>query len=109
MVPERQTRVEGFFGGDRAYDLRGAQNSMPLLGQEESRKRKKPGDVDVAVNPDDLQAADGIDKNNLKNLYEQQRRAEQNPDWGFQEDLSDLIASESHKRQKKEQERRGKR
>ena len=109
VVPERQTRVEGFFGGDRAYDLRGAQNSMPVLGQEESRKRKKPGDVDVAVNPDDLQAADGIDKNNLKNLYEQQRRAEQNPDWGFQEDLSDLIASESHKRQKKEQERRGKR
>ena len=109
VVPERQTRVEGFFGGDRAYDLRAAQNNVPVLGQEESRKRKKPGDVDVAVNPDDLQAADGIDKNNLKNLYEQQRRAEQNPDWGFQEDLSDLIASESHKRQKKEQERRGKR
>lgn len=109
VVPERQTRVEGFFGGDRAYDLRGAQNNLPVLGQEESRKRKKPGDVDVAVNPDDLQAADGIDKNNLKNLYEQQRRVEQNPDWGFQEDLSDLIASESHKRQKKEQERRSKR
>jgi splicing factor 3B subunit 2 len=109
VVPERQTRVEGFFGGDRAYDLKGAQNSLPVLGQEESRKRKKPGDVDVAVNPDDLQAADGIDKKNLANLYEQQRKAEQNPGWEFQEDLSDLIASESRKRLKRDEERRSKR
>jgi splicing factor 3B subunit 2 len=109
VIPEHQTRVQGFFGGDRAYDLKAAQNNMPVLGQEENRKRKKPGDVDVSVDPDALQAADGIDKSNLKNLYEQQRKAEENPSWAFQEDLSDMIASESRKRLKRDDEKRGKR
>jgi splicing factor 3B subunit 2 len=109
VIPEHQTRVQGFFGGDRAYDLKGAQNNVPVLGQEESRKRKKPGDVDVSMDPDALQTNDGIDKGNLKNLYEQQKKAEENPNWGFQEDLSDMIASESRKRLKRDEDRRGKR
>ncbi|KAL9111441.1 MAG: hypothetical protein Q9227_004118 [Pyrenula ochraceoflavens] len=109
VLPEQQSRVQGFFGGDRTYDLKAAQNSLPVLGQEESRKRKKPGDVDVSMDPDALQAHDGINKDNLKNLYDTQRKAEENPNWGFQEDLSDMIASESRKRLKKDEERRGKR
>jgi len=110
VVPERQTRVEGFFGGDRAYDLKAAQQNIPVLGQEESRKRKKPGDVDVSMNPDDLAARDGMDKEELGKMYEQQRRKEQ-PFAGqeFQEDLSDMIAAESRKRQKRDEERRSKR
>ena len=109
VIPEQQTRVQGFFGGDRAYDLKAAQSNIPVLGQEESRKRKKPGDVEVSMDPDALQAADGIDKSNLKNLYEQQRKADENPSWAFQEDLSDMIASESRKRLKRDDEKRGKR
>ena len=109
VLPEQQARVQGFFGGDRTYDLKAAQTSMPVLGQEESRKRKKPGDVDVAMDPDALQTHDGIDRGNLKNLYDQQRRQEDNPSWGFQEDLSDMIASESRKRLKKDEERRSRR
>jgi len=109
VIPEHQTRVQGFFGGDRAYDLKAGQSNLPVLGQEESRKRKKPGDVDVSMDPDALQANDGIDKASLKNLYDQQRKAEENPNWGFQEDLSDMIATESRKRQKRDEERRGKR
>ncbi len=109
VIPEHQTRVQGFFGGDRAYDLKSAQNNVPVLGQEASRKRKKPGDVDVSVNPDALQTHDGINKDNLKNLYEQQKKAEENPNWGFQEDLSNMIASESRKRLKRDEERKGKR
>jgi splicing factor 3B subunit 2 len=109
VIPEHQTRVQGFFGGDRAYDLKSAQSNVPVLGQEESRKRKKPGDVDVSMDPDALQTHDGLDKGNLKNLYEQQRKAEENPNWGFQEDLSDMIASESRKRLKRDEDRRGKR
>ncbi|KAK5940056.1 hypothetical protein PMZ80_007474 [Knufia obscura] len=110
VVPERQTRVEGFFGGDRAYDLKAAQQNIPMLGQEETRKRKKPGDVDVSMNPDDLAARDGMDKEDLQKMYEQQRRKEQ-PFAGqeFQEDLSDMIAAESRKRQKRDEERRSKR
>lgn len=112
VIPERQTRVEGFFGGDRVYDLKSAQqdaNNLPVLGQEDSRKRKKPGDVDVAMDPDALAAHDGMDKEDLRRVYDQQRKAEQNPQWDFQEDLSDMIASEARKRQKRDEERRSKR
>ncbi|KAL2368472.1 splicing factor 3b [Blastomyces gilchristii SLH14081] len=108
VIPEHQTQVRGFFGGDRAYDLKAAQSNIPVLGAEDqSRKRKKPGDVDVSVDPDALH--DGINKDNLKDLYEAQRKQENNPNWGFQEDLSDMIASESRKRLKKDEERRAKR
>lgn len=110
VVPERQTRVEGFFGGDRAYDLKAAQQSnLPVLGQEESRKRKKPGDVDVSMNPDDLAARDGLDKDDVKKAYEQQRNAEQQFGQEWQEDLSDMIASEARKRQRRDEERRSRR
>lgn len=61
------------------------------------------------MDPDALQTHDGIDKSNLKNLYEQQKKAEGDPNWGFQEDLSDMIASESRKRLKRDEARRGKR
>jgi len=109
VLPEQQAKVSGFFGGDRTYDLKGAQSNLPVLGQEDqNRKRKKPGDVDVAMDPDVLQATDTIDKENLKKLYEAQKKEEQGQ-WGFQEDLSDMIASESRKRQKRDEERRGKR
>lgn len=112
VIPERQTRVEGFFGGDRAYDLKGTQqnaNSLPVLGQDDTRKRKKPGDVDVSMDPDSLAARDGMDKEDLRKAYDAQRKAEQNPGWDFQEDLSEMIASESRKRQKRDEERRSKR
>ncbi|KAJ9601910.1 hypothetical protein H2200_013580 [Cladophialophora chaetospira] len=113
VIPERQTRVEGFFGGDRAYDLKAAQQqsagNLPVLGQEESRKRKKPGDVDVSMDPDALAAHDGVDKDDLRRAYDQGRKAEQNPGWDFQEDLSEMIATESRKRQKRDEERRGRR
>ncbi|KIW93745.1 uncharacterized protein Z519_05060 [Cladophialophora bantiana CBS 173.52] len=114
VIPERQSRVEGFFGGDRVYDLKAAQQqaaaNIPVLGQDDtSRKRKKPGDVDVSMDPDALAAHDGMDKEELRRAYEQGRRAEQNPNWDFQEDLSEMIATESRKRQKRDEERRGKR
>lgn len=109
VIPERQTRVEGFFGGDRAYDLKAAQQSVPVLGQDESRKRKKPGDVDVSMDPDALAARDGMDKDEVKRAYESQRKNEQPFGQDFQEDLSDMIASEYRKRQKRDEERKGRR
>ncbi|KAL8922509.1 MAG: hypothetical protein Q9208_005131 [Pyrenodesmia sp. 3 TL-2023] len=109
VIPEQHVRVSGFFGGDRTYDLKAAQSSLPVLGQEDQhRKRKKPGDVDVAMDPDSLQAKDGMDKEEMKRLYEAQKQQEQGQ-WGFQEDLSDMIASESRKRQKRDEEKRPKR
>lgn len=111
VVPERQIRAEGFFGGERAYDVRGAQQNahLPVLGQEdESRKRKKPGDVDVALDPDMLQSEDGISKEELRRQFDAQKK-EEHKGWGFEEDLSDMIAQESRKRQKRDEDRRSER
>ncbi|TAQ86398.1 hypothetical protein B7494_g5277 [Chlorociboria aeruginascens] len=111
VIPERQIRAEGFFGGDRAYDVRGAQNGqnahLPVLGQEDdNRKRKKPGDVDVALDPDSLASEDGISKEEVKRRFEAQKKEEKGA-WGFDEDLSDMIAQESRKRQKRDADRQG--
>lgn len=110
VIPERQTNVSGFFGGDRAYDLSSSSGKPPVLGvDDQTRKRKKPGDVEVSVDLDTLQSGDGLNKENLQNLYETQRQQQNQPQWGFQEDLSDMIAQESRKRLRKEEERKGKR
>ncbi|CAG8952133.1 hypothetical protein HYFRA_00000871 [Hymenoscyphus fraxineus] len=109
VIPERQIRAEGFFGGERAYDVRGAaQNAhLPVLGQDdENRKRKKPGDVDVALDPDSLQNEDGISKEEVRRRFEAQKKEEKGT-WAFEEDLSDMIAQESRKRQKRDEEKRG--
>lgn len=107
VIPEQQSRVSGFFGGDRTYDLKAGQSNIPVLGQEENRKRKKPGDVDVSVDPDAIQTHDGINKEGLKGMYDAGVRAEsKNPSWEFQEDLSEMISQESRKRVKRDEERR---
>ncbi|KAJ5698251.1 hypothetical protein N7462_000256 [Penicillium macrosclerotiorum] len=110
VIPEKQTSVQGFFGGDRAYDLSSSSIQHPVLGvDDQNRKRKKPGDVEVSVDLDVIQSGDGLSKENLQDLYESQRQQQNQPQWGFQEDLSDMIAQESRKRLRKEEERRGKR
>lgn len=107
VIPERQIRAEGFFGGERAYDVRAGQNAhLPVLGQEDTRKRKKPGDVDVALDPDSLQNEDGISKEEVKRRFEAQKKEERGA-WQYDEDLSDMIAQESRKKQKRDEEKRG--
>lgn len=104
VIPERQIRAEGFFGGERAYDVSGRSQTahLPVLGQDDdSRKRKKPGDVDVALDPDALQSEDGISKEELRRRFEAQKK-EEGPAWDT-EDLSDMIAQESRKRQKRDE------
>jgi splicing factor 3B subunit 2 len=113
VIPERQGRAEGFFGSDKTYDL--SKPPVPVLGQDDdaSRKRKKPGDIEVALDPDALTASGGIDKEALRRPFEASRKAEGvGAQWNktaYEEDLSDMIAMESRKRQKREEERRGER
>lgn len=130
VLPERQIRAEGFFGGQHAYDIRassapssGSGSSaappahIPVLGRDDpdSRKRKKPGDVDVALDPDALVGEDGISQEELQRRYEAGRREDRagqiGGQWGgggggFEEDLSEMIARESGKRLKRDEERR---
>lgn len=111
VLPERQVRAEGFFGSDRVYDLKAAQRAgVPVLGSEDdSRKRKKPGDVDVALDVDSLNQHDGINKDSLKKKFEETNRQEGiGAKWAHDDDLTDLIAEESRKRQKTEKEQREK-
>ncbi|RAH44196.1 U2 snRNP complex subunit CUS1 [Aspergillus brunneoviolaceus CBS 621.78] len=106
IIPERQAHVQGFFGADRVYDLHKTSDSLPVLGSDDStRKRKKPGDVDVSFDPDALQTGDGMGQADIKKLYESQKHRDMDPGWNFQEDLSDMIAHESRKRLRKEDEK----
>lgn len=109
VVPERQARAEGFFGSDRVYDLSKNKTGVPVLGQEdESRKRKKPGDVDVALDPEALASHDGISKDELRRRFEEGRKEDAiGKQWQYDDDLSEMIAQESRKRVKRDEEKRG--
>lgn len=112
ILPERQVRAEGFFGSDRVYDLKQAQRSgMPVLGaDDDSRKRKKPGDIDVALDVDSLHQNDGISKDDLRRKFDEGKKEEGlGAKWAYDDDLSEMIAQESRKRQKTEAERNEKR
>ena len=65
-------------------------------------------DVDVAIDPDSLEAQDGLSKEEVRKRFEAQK-SEEKGEWGFQEDLSDMIEKESRKRLKRDEERRSKR
>ncbi|EQB59351.1 hypothetical protein CGLO_00270 [Colletotrichum gloeosporioides Cg-14] len=106
VIPERQQRAEGFFGSDRVYDLKG-NNGVPVLGQEDdTRKRKKPGDVDVAIDVDSLQQNDGLSKDEVRRRFEEGKREDGiGAKWAYEDDLSEMIAQESRKRQKVDEKR----
>lgn len=107
VLNERSIRNEGFFGGERTYDLRGNSN-IPVLGQEERGKKRKVGDVDVSMDVEALVRDGKMSKEDLQRVYEQQRAAENRGFQGSgvdQEDLSGMVAEESAKRQKRDRER----
>ncbi|KAK8087173.1 hypothetical protein PG994_002147 [Apiospora phragmitis] len=113
VIPERQARAEGFFGSDRAYDLSksNAHGDMRVLGQDDDRgqKRKKPGDIDVALDPEAL-AEGGLGKDELRRRYEEGRRDEgPGAQWRREEGLNEMIANESRKRLKRDEEKRDER
>lgn len=117
VINERSIRAEGFFGGERAYDLSGqrggAPSNVPVLGQEQRGNKRKAGDLDVSVDVDALERDDRLSKDEIKRRYEDQKQRENVGGWGGaavdQDDLSQMIAEESAKRQKRDAERRGRR
>lgn len=112
VLQERAIRAEGFFGGEKAYNLNPA-SGVPVLGQEQRGAKRKAGDLDVSVDVDALERDDRLSKDEVRRQYEaQQRQSGQGPGGGWQvdqEDLSAMIAEESAKRQKRDAERRGRR
>jgi splicing factor 3B subunit 2 len=68
-------------------------------------QRKKPGDLDVALDPSQLEE-DGLTSETVRRRYEaaQEEQRKERQGYQFQEDLSDMIAQESRKRQKRQEE-----
>lgn len=108
VLNERSIRAEGFFGGERAYDLSGSSN-MPVLGSEKDDRgrKRKAGDLDVSMDPDALARDDRMSKEELRKQYEVESAQQNSGGWqgGATEDLSGLVAEESAKRQKRDRER----
>jgi splicing factor 3B subunit 2 len=108
VIPEQNIRAQGFFGGERAYDLRAAQPNLPVLGQESRGGKRKVGDMDVSVDVDALERDDRLSKDEIQRQFEAQRQAQAEGQWKGrvdQEDLSQMIAEESNKRLKQDKER----
>ncbi|KAF2672495.1 DUF382-domain-containing protein [Microthyrium microscopicum] len=113
VLPEQAINAKGFFGSDKVYDIKAAQQAnLPILGQEDNRRKRKAGDVDVSVDIDALEREDRLSKDEISKQYDSQRQQQSssNP-WARvdQDDLSQMIADEARKRQKKDEERRGRR
>ncbi|KAF2182702.1 DUF382-domain-containing protein [Zopfia rhizophila CBS 207.26] len=108
VLPEQSINAQGFFGGERAYDLNAAKRDR--FG-EDNRRKRKAGDVDVSVDVDALARDDKLDKEILRKQYDAQKKAESQGQWSSidQDDLSEMIAAESRKRLKKDEERRNRR
>lgn len=113
-LQERSIRAEGMFGGERAYNLPSQQerSNVPMLGSEDRGKKRKAGDVDVSIDAEALERNGNLSKDEIRKQYEAQRTREGAGSWKGvvdQEDLSQMIAEESAKRQKRDAEREMKR
>lgn len=116
VLNERSIRNEGFFGGERAYDLSNNRGgpSMPVLGSErdDRGRKRKAGDLDVSVDTDALERDDKLSKEEIRKRYEEQRERENAGGWSGavdRDDLSSMIAEEGAKRLKKDKERANRR
>jgi splicing factor 3B subunit 2 len=110
VLNERSIRAEGFFGGERAYDLSGGRPSNgPVLGSErdDRGRKRKVGDLDVSMDPDALARDDKMSKEELKRRFEAESAQQNRGGWkgAESEDLSGLVAEETVKRQKRDRER----
>lgn len=107
VLPERESRMRGFMGSDRVYDVSALGGGAgagagaggvapPVLGQEERGTKRKAGGVDVALDAGELE---GLSEADLRARYEQANRAGR-AGGGTHEDFSDFAAAEVAKRRK---------
>ena len=105
VLPERESRMRGFMGSDRVYDVSAlgagagagaGAAAPPVLGQEDRGTKRKAGagGVEVALDAADLE---GLSEADLRARYDQANRASRG---GTHEDFSDFAAAEVAKRRK---------
>ncbi|KAF1990563.1 DUF382-domain-containing protein [Aulographum hederae CBS 113979] len=105
VLKERAIHATGLFGGEKAYVLPGGKKArdIPVLGQEDKNKKRKAGDVDVAVDIDALERENKLSKEEIRKQYEAQTKDKHNP-WGNnaidQDELTAMIGAAAKKAEK---------
>ncbi|CDS03589.1 hypothetical protein LRAMOSA00991 [Lichtheimia ramosa] len=97
VLPEVQKNVSGFMGSQHGYDLSTVEKGgEPSTAR--SSKRKMGGNVDVAIDPSELEA--GLDESTLRAKYDAQMRSKL-PAGAGGEDLSDMYVEHASRQAKK--------
>jgi splicing factor 3B subunit 2 len=110
VLVERSIRAEGFFGGERAYDI-GNSSRGPVLGsdRDDRGRKRKMNDVDASIDIDALEQDDRLSKEQISRRYEQETAQQSRGGWkgaaADHEDLSGLVAEENAKRRKRDDDR----
>ncbi|CAM9256131.1 unnamed protein product [Scytosiphon promiscuus] len=98
VVPQREAAVgsAALFGGDRKYVLPGSKAGGGAAGGDAS---EAPRDVQVSLNPDEVDEQLN-DEEGLREKFEEQERAAASGG-KEKEDVSDIVAEENRKRKRK--------
>ncbi|OBZ83058.1 Splicing factor 3B subunit 2 [Choanephora cucurbitarum] len=100
VLPEVSKNISGFMGSQHGYDLTSVEKPViaPPPGRQQVPAKRKANDVDVAIDPSELES--GLDEATLRAKYEAQMRAKL-PSSGDNEDLSDMYAEHASRQAKK--------
>ncbi|KAK0545861.1 hypothetical protein OC846_005501 [Tilletia horrida] len=112
VIPERETNIRGLMGSERGYEFApgsGAPAGAPVLGQEETRRRRGNGStIDLALDPAELE---NMSEAELQARYDAARRSALSVPGGAGgsggEDVALLRAELQRKRAATEARRRG--
>lgn len=96
VLEQKASETGGFMGNQMAYDI-------PALGASDKTQNKQ---YEVSIDPDAFNEEGGIAREEINRQYQEEIEREKSGKERFQEDLSDLIASESRKRAVREEEKR---
>ena len=104
VLPEQNIRAQGFFGGEKAYDLKGGKDMTDL----DRPLKRKAGEVEVSVDVDSLARDGKLNKEDLSKVYAAQRN-QQGPQGNWvaihDDDMEEMINQEKRKRQRREERR----
>jgi splicing factor 3B subunit 2 len=100
VLPEVQKNISGFMGSQHGYDLTAVDKppTGPPTGRPQTTKRKAGANVDVAIDPSELES--GLDEATLRAKYDAQMKAKL-PVGAGEEDLSDMYAEHASRQAKK--------
>jgi len=88
IIPQKETTITGFMGSQHIY------NMDAVTG---GNKRKNANDIEVALNPEELE--EGLDEDTVRRKYEQQMEMEKESQ--VKEDFSDMVAEHAQRQAKK--------